>query len=171
MDNKTPYHWKLKDKWLYALSLIPFVAMLILGLVIMTPICFYMSTVWILIYIVVNIFQAGCCVGCPYRGKYCPAFCGVFLGNMISSYIYSDYDFDEKFFKRNALWGEISLSIFILYPVYWLFISSWYLPLIYIGLFLLHVVLFLPSQCSKCSYNEVCPGGRFLSKVRSVFYK
>ena len=20
-----------------------------------------------------NIFQAGCCIGCPYRGKYCPA--------------------------------------------------------------------------------------------------
>ena len=23
----------------------------------------------------------------------------------------------------------------------------------------IHLVIFLPTQCEKCSYNEVCPGG------------
>ena len=140
--------------------MIPFVIMFMGTFYILNMYSILISLLWVLIYIIVNFFQAGCCVGCPYRGKYCPAFCGVYLGNLISSIFYKSRQFDSKFFHINAAGGEIALIIFLFYPIYWIFIFSWYLLLIYIGLVVSHILLFMPKQCSKCSYNMTCPGGR-----------
>ena len=109
------YKWTLKDKWLYFISMIPFIILFAGTLYILSRYSFLVSILWIFIYIIVNIFQAGCCVGCPYRGKYCPAFCGVYLGNWLSSIIYKNRQFDSNFFTLNATGGEISLILFLLY--------------------------------------------------------
>ena len=131
----------------------------------------FITLIWIGLYLVVNIFQAGCCVGCPYRGKYCPAFVGVYLGNIFSTLIYPKREHDPKFFEINAAGGEVSLTIFLLFPLYWLFIAQWWYMLIYLGLIALHIVLFMPRQCSKCSYNETCPGGKAYQGWCKIFRK
>lgn len=154
------YKWTSKDKRMYVLSMIPFVVMSIGTLYILGKYSIVVPFIWILIYVIVNLFQAGCCIGCPYRGKYCPAFCGVYLGNFLSGMIYNSREFNSSFFQKNATGGEIALIIFILFPLYWIFSLSWYLVLIYIGLIFMHMLLFMSKQCPKCSYNKVCPGGR-----------
>jgi len=165
---KIPYHWSSRDKWLYAISLIPF-SILFFGVIyLLAGICIYMSVLWLLIYLVLNIVQGYCCIACPYKGKYCPAIFGVYLGNIISGFLYSEYEFDQKLFKLNARWAEFVLAIFILYPLYWLYTIDWYYVLIYIGLMVLHIVLFIPTQCSKCSFNDLCPGGVCYSKFRRL---
>jgi len=95
------YKWTKKDKWLYIISIIPFVLLITGTLYVLNNYSVFISILWIFIYLIVNYFQAGCCVGCPYRGKYCPAFCGVYLGNLLSGILYKNRQFDPKFFKRN----------------------------------------------------------------------
>jgi hypothetical protein len=154
------YKWTIKDKCLYTISLIPFVLMVISTLYVLHPFSVYISLVWILLFFIINLFQAGCCIGCPYRGKYCPAFCGVYLGNILSSIIYKNRKFEVNFFKSNAKAGETTLILFILFPMYWIILVNWYYVIIYIGLIVTHVLLFMPSQCSKCDYSTICPGGK-----------
>lgn len=155
-----PYKWTGKDQLLYALSMIPFLMAFFGTLYLLLTYSIYLPIISVGLYILVNLFQAGCCIGCPYRGKYCPAFCGVYLGNYLSGILYKDRQFDQRFFEHNATAGEITLLIWFIFPLYWLFQTGWYLILVYLILSVLHVILFVPTQCSKCSYNATCPGGQ-----------
>jgi len=159
MEQK-PHTWNDKDKLLYALSMIPFLIAFLGSAYVLSTYSILLTVISIGIYILLNFFQAGCCIGCPYRGDYCPAFFGVYLGNYISSNIYKDRKFEESFFKRNEIAGEITLIVWVLFPLYWLFLTGWYLVPIYLGLLVIHILLFVPTQCSKCGYNTICPGGK-----------
>ena len=123
--------------------------------------------VWVGLYLLINLFQAGCCVGCPYRGRYCPAIMGIYLSNWLSDRMYRDREFNETFFQRNALAAEIELVLFILFPVYWLWLTGWVLIPTYLALLAAHMVLFMPTQCEHCSYNDTCPGGQTWIKCKS----
>ncbi len=158
--NQKFYSWTRIDKWWYFISMIPFALMFVGTFYLLVNYSIYLSVIWVVLYIIVNIFQAGCCVGCPYRGKYCPAFCGVYLGNLLSGILYKDRQFDAKFYENNAAGGEISLVVFLIFPIYWIFRSGWYFIPIYVVLVVAHVFLFMPKQCAKCSYNTTCPGGK-----------
>lgn len=154
------YQWTSKDKRRYALSMVPFLIVFVGTAYLLSTYSIYLTAGLVVLYFITNIFQAGCCVGCPYQGKYCPALCGVYLGNFLSGILYKDRQFDEKFFKRNATAGETMVLILILYPIYWIFQTGWYLVPIYLILIAAHFALFMPTQCDKCSYNTTCPGGQ-----------
>lgn len=163
------YVWTGKDKLLYALSMFPFLILFFGTAYILATYSIYLTISSVSLYILVNFFQAGCCIGCPYRGRYCPAFCGVYLGNHLSGILYKDRQFDKRFFERNASAGEILLALWLLFPLYWLFQTGWYLVPIYLILFVLHIILFLPAQCAKCGYNTICPGGKAWQSCRQWF--
>ncbi len=154
------YQWTTKDKCLYAAAMIPFVIGFAGTAYILATHSIVLTLLWLAFYLVTNVFQAGCCVGCPYRGKYCPALCGVYLGNFISTILYKDRQFDQAFFERNAQLGELLLLVCVVFPLYWLFRTAWYLVPIYLLLIGLHFVVFMPTQCEKCAYNTTCPGGQ-----------
>jgi hypothetical protein len=125
----------------------------------------YLMLVFFGLYILGNIFQAGACVGCPYRGKFCPAVFGVYLSNLISSLVYRNRHFEQRFYTINASFASVICVIALLFPVYWLYISGWHYLVLYIVLLLLHVYLFFPKICPKCSYNDTCPGGIAVNKL------
>jgi hypothetical protein len=160
------YKWTKKDKWLYFLSMLPFAIVFVGTAYLLATYSIYLLIIFIAMYIITNIFQAGCCVGCPYQGSYCPALCGVYLGNLLSSILYKNRKFDSKFFKLNATIGEALVFIIALYPLYWIFKSGWYFILIYLTLIASHFILFMSTQCEKCSYNTTCPGGLAWQKCR-----
>jgi hypothetical protein len=155
-----PYQWTRKDKWLYALSMIPFLIVFIGTAYLLTTYSIYLTLILVALYCITNIFQAGCCVGCPYQGKYCPALCGVYPGNLLSGILYKNRQFDEKFFNRNATAGETMVLVIALYPLYWIIRTSWILVPIYLLLIMAHFAIFMPTQCEKCGYNTTCPGGQ-----------
>jgi hypothetical protein len=155
----TAHQWTSRDKWLYGLSMIPFLVVFIGTAWLLSTYSFWLTIMLLGFYLLTNIFQAGCCVGCPYRGKYCPALFGVYLGNLLSGILYPHREFDQKFFDHNAVGGEIMVLVVALFPVYWVVKTSWYLLPIYFLLIIAHLVTFMPTQCEKCSYNETCPGG------------
>jgi hypothetical protein len=163
------YNWTRKDKALYALSMIPFLIVFVGTAYLLSTYSIYLTLILVGLYLLTNVFQAGCCVGCPYRGKYCPALCGVYLGSFLSGILYRDRQYDEAFFKRNAAAGETMLLVSILFPLYWVVRTGWYLVPIYLGLLVLHFVLFMPTQCEKCSYNTTCPGGQTWLGLRRRF--
>jgi hypothetical protein len=168
MDPK-PYEWTNKDKWLYALSMIPFLIVFIGTAYLLATYSIYLTIILVAMYILTNVFQAGCCVGCPYRGKYCPALFGVYLGNFLSGILYKNREFDEKFFKMNAAAGETMVLVIAVFPLYWVYRTSWVLVPIYLLLIAAHLVLFMPTQCEKCSYNTTCPGGQTWLSCRDRF--
>ena len=168
MEGK-PYQWTKKDKRLYVLSMIPFLVVFLGTAYLLSTYSIILAILLVGLYLLTNIFQAGCCIGCPYRGKYCPALCGVYLGNFLSGILYKDRPFDEKFFKRNAAAGETMVIVLVLFPLYWVFQTGWYLVPIYLALIAAHFLIFMPTQCEKCGFNTTCPGGQTWLGCRKWF--
>ena len=158
--NNEKYQWTKKDKWLYALSMLPFLVVFLGTIYLLSTFSVILALILVILFLVTNLFQAGCCVGCPYQGEYCPALCGVYLGNILSGILYKNRKFNQDFFNRNAQWGELLLVLTILFPVYWIVRTSWLLMPVYFLLLIAHFLLFMPTQCENCSYNTTCPGGK-----------
>ncbi len=160
MDQKVViYEWTKRDKWLYAFSLVPFLVVFLGAAALLASYSGWLAVILVFLYLLTCVFQAGCCIGCPYRGRYCPALFGIYLGNLLSGVIYPNREFDEAFFQRNAAAGEVMVLVTALFPVYWVAKTAWWLLPIYLLLIIAHLVAFMPTQCEKCSYNETCPGG------------
>jgi len=149
--------------------MLPFVTVFVGTAYLLATYSIYLLIVFIALYIITNIFQAGCCVGCPYQGNYCPALCGVYLGNILSIVLYKNRQFDPKFFKFNATAGETMVVVIAIYPLYWVLKSGWYLVSIYLLLIVAHFILFMITQCEKCSYNTICPGGKAWQRFRKCY--
>ena len=163
------YQWTRKDKVLYALSMVPFLVVLLGSIYLLSTYSVILPILLVVLYLVTNIFQAGCCVGCPYQGKYCPALCGVYLANLLSGILYKNREFDQDSFDRNAKAGEIMLFLTILFPIYWIFRTSWILVPVYLLLLAAHFLLFMPTQCENCGYSTTCPGGQVWQSCRKLF--
>ena len=162
---KNIYEWSKKDRALYFAVLFPFAVAFIGTAYLLATAAPYLAAIFIVLYVAVNVFQAGCCVGCPYRGGYCPPVFGLYLANFLSSQIYNNRSFEQGFFKVNANLAELFLICTLLFPVYWLVSLNWLYLLGFLLLILMHAALFFPSMCTKCSYNDTCPGGQMTLKL------
>ena len=159
------YQWSRRDKLLYTVTLVPFLVAFVGAAYLLATVSVYLTVVLLFLYLLVNLFQAGCCVGCPYRGGWCPAVFGIYLANLISAVIYKEREFEPRFFKVNANLAEISLGAALLFPIYWLLSSGWFYLVGYVLLYMVHAVLFFPAMCPKCGYNDTCPGGQSTLKL------
>jgi len=119
------YQWTPRDKWLYWLSMIPFLVVFVGALMLLSSYSPWLALLEVVFYLITCVFQAACCIGCPYRGKYCPALFGIYLGNILSGILYPNREFDQKFFDKNAAAGEIMVLVIFLFPVYWIIRTSW----------------------------------------------
>ena len=59
--------------------------------------------------------------------------------------------------------------VLVLFPMYWVFQTAWYLVPIYLALVAAHFLIFMPTQCEKCSFNTTCPGGQTWLGCRKWF--
>jgi len=159
------YQWSRRDKFLYSAILIPFLAAFIGAAYLLATVSIYLTVIFLLLCVIANFFQAGCCIGCPYRGKFCPAVFGMYLANFLSTTIYKKRNFEPRFFKVNATLTEISVIIALLFPIYWLLSLNWYYLVVFLSLIVVHIVLFYPIICPKCSYNDTCPGGQVVHQL------
>lgn len=164
-----PYQWQTKDKVFYVISLLPFLLAFFGAIYLLWTRAWFLGLIFIGLYLLGNLFQAGACTGCPYKGRYCPPIFGVYLGNMLSVWLYPNKAVDIAFIEKQARLAEIIIYIMLFFPVYWLFSYGIVYLLAYGILIFIHLALFMPSQCEKCSYNEVCPGGIMWQKCRGLF--
>ena len=157
------------------MSIIPFLIAFAGAAYILVTSFIYLMIVFFGLYMLGNIFQAGACVGCPYRGKFCPAVFGVYFSNLTSSLIYKNRHFEQRFYNINASFASVICIIALVFPAYWLYINGWYYLFLYLVFLSLHVVTFFSKICPKCSYNNTCPGGIAANRIlglrkRSIEY-
>jgi hypothetical protein len=164
-QNKGVYLWSNQDKLLYFAILLPFLVAFIGAAYLLATVSIYLTVIFLLLYVMTSFFQAGCCIGCPYRGRFCPAVFGVYLANFLSAAIYKQRNFEPRFFRTNAMLAEISAIILFLFPIYWLILLNWYYVVIFAILMVVHVVAFFPVMCPNCSYHDTCPGGQVVLKL------
>lgn len=162
---KKVYAWTRRDKLIYAGTLVSFFVAFFGALILLGTISLWLSLILVGLYLLGNIFQAACCVGCPYRGKYCPALFGVYLGNWLSVRLYAGRTFDERFFERNATGGELSIVGMVLVAAVGLAtLNIWYTAALLV-LVALHLGLYVTLICPSCSYRDTCPMGKLSCRV------
>jgi hypothetical protein len=159
------YEWTGRDKLTYFLALVPFLIAFVGALALAATISVYWTVGLVALYVLGAFFQAGCCIGCPYRGRYCPALFGIFLANVISARLYRDREFDQKTFNRNAALAETVVTIIAVLCAVLLFTIHWALAAGFLALGVIHVVLVFRQICPRCSYNRICPGGQAAAKL------
>jgi len=163
--NRAVYYWSRRDRLLYFATLVFFLVAFFGAAYLLATESIYLMVIFLLLYIAANVFQAGCCIGCPYRGRFCPAVFGMYLGNFLSATVYKSRTSAPGFFRINANLAEFFLAATLLFPIYWLVISNWVYLAVFLLLVALHVVAFFPVMCPKCSYNGTCPGGQTTLKL------
>ena len=163
--SRSLHQWSRHDRLLYFATLAPFLVAFCGAAYLLSTVSIYLTATFVSLYIIGNIFQAGCCVGCPYRGGFCPSVFGMYLANLLSATFYRKRSFEPRFFRINANLAEISLLATLLFPVYWLLSLNWLYLVVFLLLVVLHVVSFFPLICPKCSYNDTCPGGQTTLKL------
>jgi hypothetical protein len=164
-QGKPTYQWSNRDKFLYFIILIPFLAAFVGAAYLLATVSICLTIMFLSLYVITNFFQAGCCIRCPYRGRYCPATFGIYLSNLFSATIYAKRSFEPRFFRINATLAETSLIITLLFPIYWLALLNWYYLAIFLTLLVVHMALFFPIMCPKCSYSNTCPGGQVVHRL------
>lgn len=159
------YEWTGRDKLTYLLASTPFLVAFLGALALVATLSVYWTIALLALYLLGCFFQAGCCAGCPYRGRYCPALFGIFPANFISATLYRDREFDQRSFDRNAALAETVVAVITVLCCVLLFLIHWALVVGFLALGVLHLVLFFRQICPKCSYNEICPGGQAATKL------
>ncbi len=154
------YQWTKRDRIIYFIALLPFLMAFCFTFYLLATISLYLPVIFILFFLGINIFQAGCCVGCSYVGRFCPAVFGVYLANILSSKMYKQKTHKSNFFKKNAFFAGISVALFFTFPFYWLFNLNWHYLVVFYGLMIVHLLLLLIILCPKCDYNKICPAGK-----------
>jgi len=153
------YNWTAKDRYVYFLVLLPFLVGFLGSVVLIWGIHPLLAVVLLVLYVMGNVFQAQCCIGCPYRGKFCPPIFGVYLANLFSSWWYAGQVFDKEKFERSANIAMSFLAAALLFAFYWLYTIGWLYVVAVFLLMVLHTVLMLWLICPKCGYNDTCPAG------------
>jgi hypothetical protein len=160
MHEQNTYEWSGRDKAIYFFTLVPFLIAFVGTAYLLATISVYLTLVLLALYLLANVFQAACCIGCPYRERYCPALFGVYLGNILSTRLYAGRAHDPRFFEVNATLGEISVLAILVFSAFWLATLSWWYVAALLLLVTLHLALFLTLICPRCGYNETCPAGK-----------
>ena len=163
--NPVPYQWTTRDKLLYFAILIPFMVAFFGSLYLLGTISIYLSLFLIVLYLGVIVFQAGCCVGCPYQGKFCPALFGIYPANFLSTRLYAGRKHDPRFFQNNATIAEVFVIVMVLFTGFWLWTLKWWYAMVMLLLIADHMVSFLVLICPKCGYNQTCPAGKVSCKL------
>ncbi|MCJ7701401.1 MAG: hypothetical protein MUO62_07455 [Anaerolineales bacterium] len=167
-NHRNPYTWSRRDRVLYVFTLIPFGLAFLGTLYLLGTISLVLPFIVAGLYMLANVFQAGCCVGCPYRGRFCPAIFGVYLANFLSVRLYPKRQFNPRFFEINAALAEgcllaiLVLSAICLWGLHWGYVGG------LVILIATHVFLTLWLFCPKCSYRDTCPAGKMACRLFNI---
>lgn len=164
MSSHPPHQWTARQKLYYVLLLLPALAALIGAAWLLFASSWWLGVIYLSLLLGVHVAQARCCVGCPYRGRFCPAIYGVYLANPLSRLVFRNAVHTRKTYDRAAAFGISFVVAILLFPLYWLFTAACWYAALYVGLLLLHTTIFFPTFCPRCAYRETCPGGRLATK-------
>jgi hypothetical protein len=170
MDHRV-YQWTEKDKAIHLLPAIPLFIFYAVSICLLAGRSFLLAAVFILLWFATNVSAVRICAGCPYRGRYCPGLCQLFIAPFISMMIYrpGKAHSPPRSFKLDLFFlgifgfGSYLFAFCYLIGLYWAEYGAILLALP--GLLLLYMALSFFLLCPKCGYNSVCP----MAKVHKTF--
>jgi hypothetical protein len=170
-QDKQVYQWSKRDRILHLLPALPLIVFYVVTLYMLALHSFYLVAVFILLWLATNLSLIRICAGCPYRGRYCPGICQLFIAPFLSAIIIkaNRKKSTPRSFKVDlALLGVFGIGSY-LFAFYWLFILYWseyyIIVLLLFGLLLLYMPLSFFLLCPKCGYNHKYP----MARVHKMF--
>ena len=166
------YQWSRRDKCIHLLPALPLLLFYAGTLYLFSLESVYLMLGFILLWLGTNISAVRICAGCPYRGRYCPGLCQLFIAPFISMFLLGGKN--QKSARRSftidvALLGLFGIGSY-LFAFYWLFVlywkEYWIVVLVLLGCLLLYMPLSFFLLCPKCGYNEICPMARVHKTIK-----
>jgi len=156
--------WSNSDKILYfSTSLLTWIILTAIVVVYTLKYSVFALLAHLFIYVLLVYFQArDWCIGCPYRGKFCPGILCMGLANIISNKFFKQNEF--KFSKNKEIIVSILTGIYFVFPILFIF-SKTMILVAYIVLLIIHLLSVWKFFCPKCKFNDVCPGGKVSTKI------
>jgi hypothetical protein len=164
MDKEKVPEWSSNDKLLYfSTALFAWILLTAISLIYIYKNSIYSLIVYLLIYILLVFFQAkDWCIGCPYRGKFCPGILCMGLANIMSIKLFKNKQF--KYTKKQEHIISILTGIYFIYPVFFIY-NNILILVFYIVFLIIHLLLVWKFFCPKCKFNKICPGGKISTKI------
>jgi len=164
-QDRQVYQWSKRDRRLHLLPALPLLVFYAVTLYLLALNSLYL-VVFILLWLATNLSAIRICAGCPYRGRYCPGLCQLFIAPFLSTLIIkanSKKPRSQSFKVDLALLGVFGIGSY-LFAFYWLFVLYWseyyVIVLVLLGFLLLYMTLSFFLLCPKCGYNDICPMAR-----------
>jgi len=161
----TVSEWSSKDKVLYfSTALLAWILLTIIAVVYSLKYSVFALIGYLVIYILLVYLQAkDWCIGCPYRGKFCPGILCMGLANIVST-LFKNRKFEYSKKKEHLV--SVLTMIYFAYPILFFYNKIWIL-VAYLTLLIIHLLLVWKLFCPKCKFNKVCPGGKVSAKICS----
>lgn len=170
-ENKQVYQWSKHDKVIHLLPAIPLVVYYVGTVYLLVVKSIYLMGAFLLLWVATNIAIAGICVGCPYRGGYCPGVSQLYIAPFLSTIMCKGTkrsSRDRSFKVSLALLSVFGIGSYI-FAFYWLYVLYWteyaLVVLVLLGLLVVHIPLSFLILCPKCGHNDTCP----MAKVQKTF--
>lgn len=147
-----------------------FMALIISAAVYLWSINCIISIIFILFYILVNVFQSYCCAyqDCPYIGGFCPALFGMYPANFIAKIFFAGKIKKSKLlFDLFAFLGTLCGIGLFFFPVFWIAKVNILVAVLYPLLMIVYLIVLFLTMCTVCSVKNTCPGG----KTSGILYK
>jgi len=167
---KCIHQWTKQDRALHLIPATPLILFNAGAIYLLAKESLLLVGVFLLLWVGVNFAVAGICVGCPYRGGYCPGLSQLYFAPFLSLVLYRDQESisPKRSFNNGLIFlGVIGIGSYV-FAIYWLVRLYWQsVPLVVLTLIaflLVHMPLSFFILCPKCGYNDTCP----MSKVHKV---
>lgn len=171
-ENGQVYQWTKRDKVLHLLPAIPLVVFYVGTAYLLAVRSIYLVGIFLLLWVATNGAIAGICVGCPYRGGYCPGVSQLYFAPFLPAVMRQGEKgrSGPRSFKVNlALLGVFGIGSY-LFAFYWLIVLYWperaLVVLALAGLLVVHMPLSFFILCPKCGYNDTCPMAKVHKAVK-----
>ena len=165
IDHKcVPY----KRKPLYLFLTVPMIVMYIAIAVFLWQINILFFALYASLFVLVALFMSYVCVywECPYVGKFAPCVGGFCLPSSQIARLFKKAKRSENRYNIFLTLAYASFFGIILYPIYFLFMHSISLLLVYIVVVIIYGSLFTLFICPLCATRHICPGGQAAVKIQ-----
>jgi hypothetical protein len=165
-QSQNSHQWTKKDRVRHSIPATPLILFYIGSIYLLAKESIELVALFLLLWVGVNLAVAGICVGCPYRGGYCPGLSQLYFAPLLSKILYPNRDQIRglrSFKSELTLLGVLGLGHYV-FTFYWLF--RLYLQpsplavLLLLALLIVHMPLSFFIICPKGGYNDTCPMSR-----------
>ena len=147
---------------MYCLLTIPMIAAYVFLFFFLWQTSPWLAVIYAALFVGVALCMSVVCVywQCPYVGKFAPCVGGFCLPSSRLALLWKGKKISEKQYNFFYTAAFAFFFAIILYPIYFVAVSSILWLIVYIVLVAVYTFLFMGLICTKCATRHICPGGK-----------